>query len=305
MKTPVLLLLFKRPEETRHILQSLRQVKPEILLVSTDGPRVDNYDDIKKCAAVRDVINEVDWNCTVLKNYSDTNLGCGIAPYQGISWAFDQVGEAIILEDDCLPDTTFFRFCEELLEKYRDNERVMHISGNNYSASTWRSAYSYSFSRYPLGWGWATWRRAWKHFDFEMKYWPEVRDKNLLKDILASKETIYDWEKTFQFVYDGHLDCWDFQWLFTCWVQNGLSIIPRLNLVTNVGSGQDATHFQENSPLLNLPVQSLEFPLKHPPFLIRDSRMDEVIQTTVYNYNLTPYKNVIRKLKKIRQRFFL
>lgn len=305
MKTPVALIIFNRPSKTEKVFEIIRSVKPTKLLVIADGPRANHADDERQCVATRSIIEQVDWDCEVLKNYSDSNLGCSVRPATGIDWVFKQVEQAIILEDDCLPDLTFFRFCGELLEQYRDDERIMHISGNNYSSHVYQSPYSYTFSRYTLSWGWATWRRAWKHFDLGMKHWPEVRDKKLLKNILVDGESLYDWERTLQFVYEGNLDCWDFQWTFACWLRNGMSIVPEHNLVTNVGTGQDATHFQESSPLLNLPVQPIEFPLKHPPFMLRDFQADRIIQSIVYNYNLTPSQEIVRKLRKLIHKVFL
>ena len=156
MTTPVALLIFNRPECTERVFAAIRQAKPSMLLAIADGPRPDRPDDIAKCAAARAIIDRVDWDCEVFKNYADTNLGCGVRPATGISWVFDRVETAIILEDDCIPHPDFFRYCDELLTRYRDDERVMHISGNNFWAGKYQHEDSYLFSRYTLSWGWAT-----------------------------------------------------------------------------------------------------------------------------------------------------
>ena len=288
MNTPVILIIFNRPSTTEKVFETIRQAKPSKLLVIADGPRPDQVGEVEKCMAARSVIDKVDWYCEGLKKYSDSNLGCALSPANGLNWAFEHVEEAIILEDDCIPHPTFYRFCEETLDRYRYDTRVMHISGNNYHPGIQRSDYSYFFSRYPLSWGWATWRRAWQNFDFVMKQWPEIRTFNYLNDIFKEKRIADSWAKTFQFVYDKNLDCWDFQWTFACFLQNGLSIIPSVNLVSNIGSGQDATHTtSENNHYLNRLVEPLSFPLKHSPYIIRDEHIDQLIQKTIFNYHPT------------------
>jgi hypothetical protein len=222
----------------------------------------------------------VDWDCEVVKSYSDVNLGCGRRPATGLSWIFDQVEEAIILEDDCLPHPTFFRFCEELLEKYRDDERVMHISGDNYFFRETRIPFSYSFSCYCLSWGWATWRRAFQHYDPEIKQWPALRNTSWLADIVGNPRAIQHWAKIFDTAYAaaGSADYWDFQWLFATWAHRGLSILPNTNLVSNVGFREDGTHTRgARNTLANLPRSEMSFPLKHPLCMVRNKRTDEMI----------------------------
>ena len=175
MSPPVLLIIFNRPEHTRRALAAIRRVRPRSLLVVADGPR--SAAEATLCARTRDVISEVDWDCTVLRSYSEKNLGCGIRVHTGIDWAFSQFEDLIVLEDDCIPDPSFFSFCEQLLEYYRDDERVMHISGNNFQPDQPSTSYGYYFSKYTHAWGWATWRRAWKHFDWALEHWPELRNE--------------------------------------------------------------------------------------------------------------------------------
>lgn len=301
LRTPVALLIFKRPDTTRKVLDVIRQVKPRKLLVIADGPRPDREGEAELCEATRAVIDTVDWDCEVLKNYSEQNLGCKYRPSSGISWVFEQVEEAIILEDDCLPNISFFRFCDELLERYRYDDRVFQISGSNYGCNRQLNSaafeYSYVFSRNLLCWGWASWRRAWKHFDVDMRLWPKVRDQRLLDDILGDPHAVQNWEKTFQFVYDKNLDCWDFQWIFSCWLQNGLSILPSVNLISNIGDGEGATHdMSANSSFMKMDLDHLEFPLKHPFAYVRNSEIDDYLQDLAYDYHPRLLKKIQRKL---------
>lgn len=174
---PVILIMFNRPDTARQVFETIRAAKPEKLLVVADGPRADRPDDLEKCAATRAIINEVDWDCEVHTNFSETNMGCGPRSSSGITWAFEIVDKAIIFDDDCVPSASFFGYCAELLDRYESDERVMMVSGNNRLFGRAETADSYYFSRYAHVWGWATWRRAWAKFDINMTDWPEIRDR--------------------------------------------------------------------------------------------------------------------------------
>ena len=286
IKTPVVFMIFKRPDKAEKVFEAIRQAKPPKLLVIADGPRADRPGEAKNCAATRKIIDRVDWDCEVIKNYSEINLGAGKRLSSGLDWVFDQVEEAIILEDDCVPHPTFFPFCEELLERYRYDERIASISGQNVQFGRKRSEYSYYFSRYPHIWGWATWRRAWQYYDFEIKLWPEIKTRNLLRDILLDPEAEKCWSEIFQSLYEGRRrDAWDSQWTFACWIQSRLSIISNVNLISNIGFGKDATNTDdENSRHHNLASEAIQFPMKHPPLIIRDAQADKFTQKTLYNY---------------------
>ncbi|MDP8933566.1 MAG: glycosyltransferase family 2 protein, partial [Cyanobacteriota bacterium] len=252
------------------------------------------------CAAARAIIERVDWDCQVLKNYSETNLGCRLRVSSGLDWVFDTVEEAIILEDDCAPHPTFFPFCAELLEYYRHDYRIGSISGQNVQFGRKRTDYSYYFSRYTHCWGWASWRRAWKYYDLNMKLWPEVRDGNFLMDILGNQKAAKDWAKTFQITYDKQVDTWDYQWTFACWIQSSVTVLSNVNLVSNIGYGTESTHTaEEASKYSNMPVEAIDFPLKHPPFVVRDLQADEFTENTLYDYNPVLSKKIKRRLKQI------
>jgi hypothetical protein len=301
LKTPVAFLIFNRPNTTEKVFEAIRQAKPPKLLVVADGPRQDRPEDVEKCKAARAIIEGVDWDCEVLTNYSDINLGCKNRVSSGLNWVFDTVEEAIILEDDCVADPTFFQFCEELLNYYRFDQRIMVISGNNFQFGKKRTDYSYYFSRYNHCWGWATWRRAWRYYDGTMKNWPEVRDSTWLTAILENSQTIKYWTKVFQSTYDNKNDTWDYRWTFSCWIQNGLTILPNHNLVSNIGFDQGATHTQtKNSRLANIPVQEMIFPLRHPPFMLRDVFSDKFTHNIVFKANLFSLpRRIIAKASKL------
>ncbi len=300
MKTPVVLIIFNRPAQTEKVFEVIRQAKPPKLLVIADGSRAERPGEAEKCAAARAIIDRVDWDCEIFRNYSDVNLGCDPRISSGLNWVFETVEEAIILEDDCVPHSTFFRYCEELLERYRHDARVMNISGQNVLFGRHRTEYSYYFSRYTLCWGWASWRRAWQYFDVDVKLWPEIRDQNLIKNVLVDPYAVKVWERTVQLLSDGHLTGWDFKWMFACWLQNGFCIIPNGNLVTNIGHGSEATHTNdEKSPYNNMLVEAMSFPLKHPPFVIRNLEADKFTQRTLFDYDPNFFKKVQNKLKKI------
>jgi hypothetical protein len=295
MKTPVAFIIFNRPDTTARVFEAIRQAKPPLLLVIADGARTSKAGEVEKCAATRAIIDKVDWPCDVKTNYSNINLGCGKRVSSGLDWVFQEVEEAIILEDDCVPDSTFFQFCDELLEYYRYDNRVTSISGNNFEMGRKDSNSSYYFSRYNHVWGWASWRRAWKHYDFNISKWPDIRDGKFLSGVLDGGESVRYWTEVFNQVYKGKIDTWDYQWLFTCWSQNGLTILPEVNLISNIGFGADATHTTEVSPFSNLPVKAVNFPLVHPQFIMRNADVDGLTHKKISKVSMLSYIKIIIK----------
>jgi hypothetical protein len=312
MSSPIALIIFNRPDKTAQVFSQIAKVKPEKLFVIADGPRDNHPEDKEKCAAARAIIENVDWNCDLFKNYSDVNLGCGVRPATGISWVFKNVDEAIILEDDCIPSPSFFDYCEALLEKYREDERIMTICGRNGTYGLTRMPYSYSFRRMFSAWGWATWRRAWKHFDFEIKLWQELKGTPWLKDILGDNRGVEFWQTIFDKCYcNENTDVWDFQWIFAVWAQNGFAIVPEINLIDNIGFGDDATHTKSvNNPAWDIDSGEISLPLRHPPYIVRELDAELILidrylikdkkQLPIY-YRL--YFFIKKKLKFLRLRF--
>ncbi|MCU0566341.1 MAG: glycosyltransferase family 2 protein [Oculatellaceae cyanobacterium Prado106] len=298
LKTPVVFVIFKRVETTERVFQAIRQARPAQLFVIADGARPDRTGELEKCIATRAILEQVDWDCEVLKDYSAVNLGCGRRLPTGLDWVFSQVESAIILEDDCVPHPSFFRFCDELLDRYRNDTRITSISGQNVQMGRSRTADSYYFSRYNHCWGWATWKRAWKHFDPSMTLWPEVKQQNLLHHILQDDSAVRYWTRQFDQLYRGELTTvWDYQWTFACWLQSGLGILPNVNLISNIGSGLDSTHFVEGSDsFTHLPTAAIEFPLRHPPFVVRQTEADAFTHQTLF------HQSILERLQKRLQK---
>lgn len=295
IKTPVAFIIFNRPDTTACVFAEIAKAKPPKLLVVADGPRKDRIGEAEKCAATRAIINLVDWPCEVLTNYSDVNLGCKSRVSSGLNWVFEQVPEAIILEDDCLPDPSFFRFCEEMLEKYRDDERIAMVSGDNFQFGNKRGDASYYFSRYNHIWGWASWRRAWKHYDVSMKLWPQFRDDKYLDYLFADKASRTYWHRAFEGVYSRKIDTWDYQWVFASWANNMISIMPNVNLISNIGFGANATHTQGSSIYADMPMQQMDFPLVHPNLIFPHIGADNFTSRRMFSSSLC--KRVVKKVR--------
>lgn len=270
----VALFVFNRPELTRQVFSRIAQAKPARLLIVADGPRENRTDDIAKCRLTREIVAAVDWPCNVEQNYAQANLGCRRRLSSGLDWVFEQVEQAIILEDDCLPEPSFFPFCRDLLERYRDEPQVMHISGDSFFPKL--SPEAYSFVRYPHVWGWATWRRAWRLYDPEIKAWDSaVIRTRVLNQFKRPGEKRF-WNRILQDVRDGRIDTWDYQWAFALFNNHGLAIVPTTNLVSNIGFGNDATHTPNGSHhLARLPTSPIVLPLQHPLSLENDSELEE------------------------------
>ncbi len=254
--TPILLLVFNRPEETQRVFEEVRKVQPKQLFISADGARAGRSDDVENSQAVREIFKNVDWDCEVKTLYREQNLGCRNAVSEGITWFFNNVEEGIILEDDCLPHPTFFSYCETLLEYYRTDESIMHIGANNFQDGIKRGDGSYYFSKIPHVWGWASWRRAWQHYDINFAGLGEVAKTQL--PYKNSFERSF-WLQTFKRVQNGEINTWDYQWSFALLKIGGKAIIPQSNLVTNIGFGGEATHTNKADDKLNaMKVEGVE-----------------------------------------------
>jgi hypothetical protein len=269
------------------------------LYVAADGPRPNNENDVVNCALTRNiVVDGIDWPCEINTLFRDENLGCGKAVSKAISWFFDNVSEGIILEDDCLPDQSFFPYCTELLEKYRDDVDVFTISGSNLLGTTRKvEGQSYFWGQGGI-WGWASWKRAWSCYDYKMQRWNEDSIKSKIRQGLQTEKWYQFYLPMFDATYDGSLNTWDVQWLFSILLNEGLSINPRVNLVKNIGFGIGATHTEiTSSPFENLPIGTLVFPLKHPV----NKKIDVKQLKSTYNYiHNIKSENIIYYLNKIK-----
>lgn len=269
MNSAVLFLVFNRPETTARVFEAIRAARPPRLYVAADGPRAARPAESEQCELTRRIASAVDWPCDVSTLFRTTNLGCKNAVSSAISWFFEHEAEGIVLEDDCLPEPSFFRFCDELLEHYRDDSRVGLISGDNFQFGKTHGASSYYFSRYSHIWGWASWRRVWKHYDRDCASWPAFRDGSGFTRVpgMSKREARY-WESIFDRMYANGIDTWDYQLTLTLWSQQMLSVLPQQNLISNIGFGAGATHTSAASKFSNLPVAALEFPLVHPTSVV-------------------------------------
>jgi FkbM family methyltransferase len=270
--TPVAFFIFSRPALTERVFARIAQAKPSNLFVIADGPR--SREEAKICEETRRIVDRIDWDCRILKNFSDRNLGLRQRVSTGLDWVFSQVEEAIILEDDCLPALSFFPFCQACLEHYRDVEQVFLISGDNFQFGRSRTRYSYYFSRYPEIWGWATWKRAWKHFDLTMSSWPEFKADGYIKAVFENPREQQYWSEILEECHQGKINSWAYPWCYTCWSQSALTILPDVNLVSNIGFGVDSTHTVDSAdPLANLPTGDV-WRIKHPKHTIRHAEAD-------------------------------
>ncbi len=275
LETPVAFFIFKRPDVTEKVFREIARARPVKLFVVADGPRKNKPGEAEACAATRAIIDRVDWDCEVLTNYSDVNMGGPLRFPSGLDWVFENTEEAIILEDDCLPHPTFFRFCEEILERYRHDTRITMASGNNFLFGQLAVPFSYYFSHYALTWGWATWRRAWRNFDPDMKTWPEIRDGGWLEGLVEDKGIVKYWTPIFNAAQTKKKFHWDYGWIFSTLSQNALTVVPNVNLVVNIGFGSLASHTTDvNSPLAHMKTREMTFPLVHPPFVLRHRKAD-------------------------------
>lgn len=273
---PVLFTVFNRPDLTEQVMGQIRKAEPPQLFVAADGPRTGMPEDPERCDQAREVATRVDWDCEVHTLFRDENLGCKEAVSSAITWFFEHVEAGIILEDDCVPHPTFFGYCSELLERYRDDKRVMVVSGNNFQPEHRTYPGSYYFSVYHHSWGWATWGEAWDAYDGDISDWPSLRDTSWLKGWLGSKSEAQYWARIFDKVHRGEIDAaWDYPWIFSCWREHGLTALPAANLVSNIGFGDRATHTKNaDSDAAHLPVESIPLPLTHPSTLTRHYEAD-------------------------------
>jgi len=274
MDTPLLIIAWRRPHTLRLVIEAIRPIAPSRLFVACDGPNPERPEEIVKVADTRDVIEkEINWPCKIEYLYSDANLGCRMGVSRAISWFFDHVEEGIILEDDCVPHPDFFYYCTTLLEFYRDDTRVWCISGNNFQNGLKRGDGSYYFSRYNHVWGWASWRRSWTHYDHSLLKWPSLRDSGLLSTIFDDPIERRYWFRIWDTLFSrGIPDTWDYQWMFTCLINGGLTACPCSNLIENVGFGRDATH-TTGIPIDTQATEGIDA-IIHPSFILRDTTAD-------------------------------
>lgn len=274
MTPAILLIIFKRTETTVKVFEAIRQARPARLFIAADGPRSDRIGEVEACQRTREAVASVDWPCEVQRLYRERNVGCRLGISEAITWFLAEAGEGIILEDDCLPSPEFFPFAAALLDKYRHDDRVMHINGSNFHQGRRWSDHGYYFSRYNHGWGWATWKRAWDHFSLDLSGLEAFlvdADRNRFWD--SNKERRY-WTKTLRQARDLVVDAWDYQWNYALWARDGLCLYPERNLISNIGFGEGATNTTETGDGKGFLATEALGQWSHPTFSIRNRPAD-------------------------------
>jgi hypothetical protein len=297
LETPVCLIVFNRPEPTRRVFEKIAGARPARLLLIADGPRAGRQGESELCEEVRKIVSAVNWPCRVETNFSDKNLGCRRRVISGLDWVFQLVEEAIILEDDCIPDASFFPYCSQLLDRYRYAEQVGIISGYNPLGNTFPFSYSYCFTKMILIWGWATWRRSWKKYDEQMASWPSMRDE-ILNRLWSDPRNQHYWATILDSMHSGDgPDTWDYQLVFKSWAEQWLNIIPSRNLIENIGIGPDATHTKKSDPIATPPAESLPFPLVHPDTMVEWKDHPRLLQSRIYSPDIVTRAQRAARLK--------
>ena len=298
LETPVALFVFNRPAQTRDVFGAIARAKPTCLLVVADGARSGKPGEAEACQQVREIVSRVDWPCKVFTNFAESNLGCQERIISGLDWVFSLVEEAIILEDDCLPDLSFFPFCQELLERYRGDSRISYISGANLVEKYLKTDASYFFSQIGGIWGWATWRSEWQRYDRHLQDWPELKREGMLSEILDDPKAVAYWTRIFDAMHEKRgPNTWDYQWLYTGLKNNSVTAVSSVNLIANIGFGPGATHTVEADDRFILRATPMEFPLKHPSSITPLRSVDR--HRVQDMYSITVINRILRKLRRI------
>jgi len=303
LDTAVLLLILNRPDTTQQVFDAIKKARPTRLYVAADAPRQGNINDTTRCQETRDIIKGVDWDCEVYTLFRKDNLGCKNAIGSAIDWFFEHEDSGIILEDDCLASPSFFTYCSELLERYRDDERIMMISGTNeLKSQPFQHPESYYFSKHMHIWGWATWKRAWDKHDRSMARFPDFFENKTYNKLFSDSNIAHYWTRIWLRVFNDSVNSWAYPWVFTCLTQNGLAIAPAINLITNIGFGEDSTHTANSkSSSANRQRFDLNFPLIHPTFIIPDAKADLLEYQAMRIYPTITKPTLKYTIKRIRR----
>lgn len=299
LNTAVLFLVFNRLDTTKQVFEAIRQAKPPRLYIAADGARLSKQGEVEKVQAVRDfILHSIDWECEVKTLFREQNFGCKYAVSGAITWFFENEPQGIILEDDCLPSQSFFWYCEELLETYKDDKSVYSVSGDARGAESFDMKEDYGFCKYPLIWGWASWARAWKNYDPEMDDWPMQREK-FPSTISNYKPTVIFWKNIFEKMHNKEINTWDYQFSYLLLKNKGKSIVPKVNLITNVGFGADATHtFSADSEAANRKRYEIKIPLSHATSFESETKINDFYDTKEFS-SKSFVERVVNKLSRL------
>lgn len=291
-KSPILLITFNRPELTKRVFEMIRLAQPEVLYIACDAARAEKgHDEQKKVQEVKKIINKIDWPCKVQYKIAEKNLGCGKSVSQAIDWAFENEDRLTILEDDCVPHIDFFRYCDELLELYKDDQRIGCVGGTSLLAPLGDQVvknyeFSFYFSRVLCVWGWATWKRVWQNYSFKLTDWPQIKKQGLLESYWVSGRNYDHVTAHLEMILDGQVDSWDFQLVISLALQNQLVIYPKYNLVENIGAGKDAHHNKLVTKLNNIKTHDMDWPLMHPKYTVNQGHFDFLIEKSYTHHKI-------------------
>lgn len=302
MNVAVLLLLYKRPETTVHVLNSLKKAKPKSIYISINIPPANNNEDLIKHRKVLGLLKEINWKCKLKIKKRKKHLNSYSSYKSAIKWFFENEKEGIILEDDTVPNKSFFIFCRKLLKKYKNNKKIAQICGTSFVNRKKVLNESYIFSNYSLGWGYATWKRSVDDYDEKMKDWPEIKKKKLLLNVFDDKGFLNFWTKKFNTQYNNNSQHWDERWLYSNWKNKKLSIIPKKHLVKNIGIGVDATHTKTKHWYSKLQTQEIKYINKHPKKIFANLEYDNWLNINVFGTNFLYIRQKIIKNKLINNK---
>lgn len=293
--TPILIILFNRPYLTIKLLDRLKLIKPSKLYIAADGPRENKVGEAQLCEETRKLINIIDWDCDVKTLFREKNIGCGLGVSSAISWMFEFEEYGIILEDDCLPDLSFFPYCEELLIRFKDDKEVFQISGTNLQNGQKRGEGSYYFSYYSGIWGWATWRRSWNYFTHKFEDLDETFNSGQLDKIFQSQSEKLFWYRKFKESENLSHTIWDNHWLYSVWKNNGIGIAPNINLIINLGFLNSGTHvFLKDSKREQQRTYTMKFPLIHSSKII-DRSADLYIYKNIFSHSIFRFLRLLKE----------
>lgn len=282
-KSPVLFLIFNRPDTTITVFNAIKEARPAKLYIAADGPRAERPGEDIRCKETLSIVENIDWDCEVKRLYRENNLGCKNAVSGAIDWFFENEEEGIILEDDCLPAKSFFYYCDTVLEKYRDDTRIRHITGSDMQrGKKWGEASTY-FANQTHVWGWATWKRVWKDYDKDLKIYQQDEVEEKLKQLFTDQFLIGDWTNIFRELKAGKIDTWDYQLALINYFNNGLSVNPNVNLISNIGFRADATHtLSPESPYSNMPLEEIS-EITYPKYILPEKDADYAVFSLALN----------------------
>lgn len=304
VSTPVVLVVFRRPETTRRVIESIAAYRPRKLYVIADGPRNESDRELRR--EVLQLFDDLPWPTSLHVEAAEENMGVRRRISSGLDFVFEREEQAIILEDDCLANPDFFRYCECLLSHYADDARVMHIGGNNFLRGKYQAPDSYYFSRHTHCWGWATWRRAWQRYDHNLEHWDSFKRNRGMADVSNSQLEEDYFMRCVQSVADGATDSWAYIWGYSCLLYHGLGIVPAVNLVKNIGFDKNATHTKGEHWAGSLGTEPIG-EIRHPTVMLRDRiadgiTFDDFFGGEAMRRQFRPHRRLMRILPGLRRR---